>query len=178
MTRIVADAGPLIVFGRTCGIKLIRSVVSEILVPPAVLAECSADTEKPGARAILSAVDSGLLTRLNAVDFTDTSREILLLDPGEQEAIAAAKFHGCPVLLDEVVGRAVARKSGIPVTGSLGVLLVAKERGMVEKIEPIVAEWRAANYYLGEKLVDAFLKRAGEKSYQPNQHAQCAHPKS
>lgn len=167
MKLIVADTGPLIIFGRTCGIKLIRSVVSQILVPPAVLSECIADTEKPGSRAILSALDSGLLTRLNTVDFTDTSKEMLLLDPGEKEAIAAAKFYGCTVLLDEVVGRSVAKTSGIPVTGSLGILLLAKEQGIVQKIGPIIAEWKTANYYLGDKLIADFLKRAGEEGSPP-----------
>lgn len=164
MKLIVADAGPLIVFGRTCGIKLLKSVVSKILVPPAVLSECMADTEKPGSGAILSALESGLLTRLDMADFTDTSKEILLLGPGEREAIAAAKFYQCTALLDEVLGRSVARTSGIPVTGSLGILLLAKERRIIKTIGLIIAEWQAVNYYLGEKLIADCLRRAGEEN--------------
>jgi predicted nucleic acid-binding protein len=161
MRLIVADAGPLIIFGKTCGIDLLKSVVSEILVPPAVLMECTADAEKPGAKAIQAAIDNGALTALPQVDLSGASQKMLLLHRGELEAIAAAKEHQCAVLLDEVVGRSVARASGVPVTGSLGILLLAKERGLIDRVGPIIAQWKAAKYYLSDRMVAELLQRVG-----------------
>ena len=159
---IVADAGPLIIFGKTCGVKLIKAVVEEILVPPAVVTECTADMRMPGAMAIREALDTRLLTLLDSVDAAELSKDLLLLDNGEKEAIAAAHARHCGVLLDETVGRAVARKLGVPTIGSLGLLLKAKEMGLIAKIGPVIEQWRAANYFLSKDLVAAALERAGE----------------
>jgi predicted nucleic acid-binding protein len=59
---VVADAGPLIAFGRIQRLELLPQVLGEVLVPHAVAVECLADPEKPGARAICDAFQAQLLT--------------------------------------------------------------------------------------------------------------------
>ena len=59
---MVADAGPLIAFGRIQRLELLPQVLGEVLVPHAVAVECLADPEKPGARAICDAFQAQLLT--------------------------------------------------------------------------------------------------------------------
>ena len=59
---VVADAGPLIAFGRIQRLELLPQVLGEVLVPHAVAVECLADREKPGARAICDAFQAQLLT--------------------------------------------------------------------------------------------------------------------
>jgi len=162
MKLIVADAGPLIIFGKTCGIGVIRAVVDEILVPSAVVAECTDQLGLPGAVAIRKAIEDGLLTVLDAVPVSGAGQDLLLLDDGEKEAIAAAQTRQCPVLMDEAIGRSVAKKLGVQTIGSLGILLAAKQRGAISAVVPIIVEWRTANYFLGEQLVAEFLTRAGE----------------
>lgn len=162
MKLVVADAGPLIIFGKTCGIGVIRAVVDEILVPPAVVAECTDRLGLPGAVAIRKAIDGGLLTVLDAVAVAGTGPDLLLLDDGEKEAIAAAHASQCPVLMDEAIGRGVARKLGVQTIGSLGILLAAKQRGAILAVAPIIEDWRAGGYFLGERLVAELLMRAGE----------------
>jgi predicted nucleic acid-binding protein len=162
MKLIVADAGPLIIFGKTCGIGVIRAVVDEILVPPAVVAECTDQRGMPGAIAIRKAINDGWLTVLDAVPVSGAGQDLLLLDDGEKEAIAAAQTRQCPVLMDEAIGRSVAKKLGVQTIGSLGILLAAKQRGAIPAVAPIIEDWRAAHYFLGERLVAELLHRAGE----------------
>lgn len=162
MKLIVADAGPLIIFSKTCGIEVIRAVVDEILLPPAVVSECIDQSGMPGAVAIRKAIDEGLLTTLDAVPISEAGQTLLLLDDGEKEAIAAAQVRGCAVLMDETMGRSVAKKLGVPTIGSLGILLAAKQRGAIPAVAPIIEHWRAAHYFLGERLVAELLHRAGE----------------
>jgi predicted nucleic acid-binding protein len=162
MKLVVADAGPLIIFGKTCGIGVIRAVVDEILMPPAVVAECTDHLGLPGAVAIRKAIDGGLLTVLDAVAVAGTGPDLLLLDDGEKEAIAAAHTCQCPVLMDEAIGRGVAKKLGVQTIGSLGILLAAKQRGAILAVAPIIEDWRAGGYFLGERLVAELLMRAGE----------------
>ena len=162
MKLIVADAGPLIIFGRTCGIGVIRAVVDDILLPPAVVAECTAQLTLPGAVAIRKAIEDGLLTVLDAVPVSGVGQDLLLLDEGEKEAITAAQARQCPVLMDEAIGRSVAKKLGVQSIGSLGILLAAKQRRVIPVVAPIIEAWRAGGYYLSDRLVVEFLNRAGE----------------
>lgn len=164
MRIVVADAGPLIIFGKTCGIELIRAVVEEILVPPAVVSECIDEAGKPGAIAIRQAIREGLLTVLEPAPVSGAACDLLLLDDGEKEALAAAHARHCAVLLDETVARSVASKIGVQAIGSLGILLKAKRLGAIAAIAPIIEEWKAANYFLGDRLVADVLRRAGETS--------------
>jgi predicted nucleic acid-binding protein len=61
---VVADAGPLIAFGRIGRLDLLPQTLGEILVPNAVAGECLADPEKPRAQAIREALSARLLIKI------------------------------------------------------------------------------------------------------------------
>ena len=64
-----------------------------------------------------------------------------MLDPGEAEAIALAIERAPSLLLiDEREGRQVARTLGVPLTGTLGILLRAKGLGHTPAIKPLLTE--------------------------------------
>ena len=50
----------------------------------------------------------------------------------------------------------------MPLTGTLGLLLLAKERGLVAKLAPLLVELQEAGLYLGAALIDRVLRLAGE----------------
>lgn len=55
------------------------------------------------------------------------------LDPGEREAIQLAQEHRADLLLiDERRGRLEAKRRGMATTGTLGVLLVAAQKGLID----------------------------------------------
>src|SRR6185436_9765540 len=61
------------------------------------------------------------------------------LDEGEAEAIVlAGELHADYLLMDEAAGRAVAIRCGLRVIGLLGLLLRAKERGMIAAVTPLL----------------------------------------
>ncbi len=66
------------------------------------------------------------------------------------------------LIIDELKGRREARKLGITVTGTLGILIVSKEKGLINKITPILEKIRKSNFRISEKLLTEAKKKAGE----------------
>jgi predicted nucleic acid-binding protein len=130
---VVADASPLIALARVCDLGLLSTVFARTLVTETVIAERQAG---PGDRAerpvITAALERGLLGR---IDDPPAGRD-WGLGAGEIGAIAAARARGCGLLMDDRAARRIAADLGIPVVGTLGVLLLAKRAGRVETIGP------------------------------------------
>lgn len=155
----VADAAPLIAFARIDQLGLLPKVLGEVVVPETVAGECLLPG-LPGADVIAGAFDSGLLTR--HADVAGEPLSIPQLDEGETAAIRLAREVGASLLIDERLGRAVARRLGLAVIGSLGVLIAAKRQELVGSAATLIEQMRRNGYYIADALVREALQRAGE----------------
>ena len=161
MKLIVADSSPLIAFARIGRLDILYSVAGQILLPDTVARECTGDSTKPGAIAILAAIKAQHLT-IHADPDASLLGEIPNLDAGETAAIALAKTLKAVVLMDEKLGRVVAKLNHVPVVGSAGILLAAKNKGALERVAPILQAWKSAGYFLSDSLAAEVLRRAAE----------------
>jgi uncharacterized protein len=85
------------------------------------------------------------------------------LDQGEAEVLALAVEHKARlVVIDERKGRRYARRLGLPLTGTLGVLLLAKEDGLITAVAPLVKQLLDQGLYFSPELVSRTLTLAGE----------------
>jgi hypothetical protein len=86
------------------------------------------------------------------------------LDPGEAEAIALAAEIGPDILLlDERRARKVAARMGLKVIGLLGVVLEAKRKGFIRRVQPLLDEVVAkAGFWVSARLYARVLEEAGE----------------
>lgn len=66
------------------------------------------------------------------------------------------------LLLDDRAGRLVAKKPNIPTTGLIGILLLAKEKGILEKICPLLDDLRNQGYWISDEVVNIARVLAGE----------------
>ena len=158
---VVADAGPLIAFGRIGKIDLLSQVLGEVLVPNSVVSECLADPGKPGALAIREALRARLL--IKSPDPSPAQPEFPILDAGESAAIRLALKLSVSVLIDEKAGRSIATQLGLIVIGTGGVLLAAKKRGLIPAVKPILDAIASNSYHFSDALIRAILSRAGER---------------
>lgn len=165
MRVVVSDASVLICLGALRQFQLLRDFYQEVLVPEAVWREVTVvAATRPGAQETIRASQQGWLQVR-----TPGNRALVMslqstLDAGEAEAIALASELGASLLLmDESDGRAEARSLGLPVTGTVGVLLRAKQAGAVPALKPVLDTLIAQhNFRLSRPLYEQVLRQVGE----------------
>ena len=155
---LVADVGTLITLGQLGSLHLLLALFSEIQVTATVLAECAARQEFVDAQRIGQAVQAGWLKPC-ADNFEGPGGR---LDPGEASAIARALAIDAGLLLNDRAAVVYARALGLKVIGTLGLLVLAKRRGLIEYVTPLIAQLQANGHYLGANVVQAALRAAGE----------------
>lgn len=156
---VIADAGPLIAFARIQHLDLLPRVFDRVLVTDAVFEECAGKPDFPESLLIQEAVSHKTLERCTPPDF---SAYLLEVDAGEASTIAAAIECGSGVLMDDRAGRRMAAHIGIPVIGTVGVLVLAKRKGFVPLVRPLLERLVASGYFLGEEIIAAALEVSGE----------------
>jgi len=84
------------------------------------------------------------------------------LDRGEASVIQTALNENIAlVCIDETVGRRIARLNGLTLTGSIGILLKAHQRGDPISIPDAIARMRRQGIWLSDRLVKQALALAG-----------------
>lgn len=159
-TAAIADSGPLICLARINQLELLSRLFSKILVPPEVWNEVTVRGQgHPGAYEVsqvtwltIQAPDPQLVKPLS-----------ILVDAGEAEAIALAQTTSdCVILLDDSRARKIAQRLNIKQIGTIGLLLRAKRRGLIEKIRPHIDALVENGIYIRRELIEAVLKAAEE----------------
>ena len=85
------------------------------------------------------------------------------LGAGETEAICLAlELGAAQLLLDERQGRRFAQALGIRVIGTVGVLLLAKDRGLLSAVRPEIDALVRTGFRLASWVIDDALATAGE----------------
>ncbi len=85
------------------------------------------------------------------------------IDKGESSAIALAlEIPDSTIVLDDYKARLIAKKLGISVTGTIGVIIKAKLKGIIPSIKPILEKIKNTDFRLSSEIEIQALKEAGE----------------
>ena len=85
------------------------------------------------------------------------------LGRGESSVLAWARTNpGTEAIIDDLAARRCAAAFGIPVRGTLGLVLTAKKRGRVAAARPVLLELRRAGMYLSDRVMNQALALVGE----------------
>lgn len=86
-----------------------------------------------------------------------------MLGAGETEAIGLALELGTHVVaLDDRRARRLARTLGLPLVGTAGLLLAAKQDGLVPSLKPQLEALIRLGFFVGPAVVSGVLAEAGE----------------
>lgn len=158
---VVSDTSPLIAIAHLELPIVLERLFTSVLIPPAVHAEfLRFDSER--FRTVMS--DWAFISIASPRDQQTVERLSRQLDPGESEALALAiEVQPDAVLVDETLGRRVALSLGLPVVGTLGVLLRAKAAKLVTGVGPLMVRLRTElQFRISDPLARDVLRRAGE----------------
>ena len=148
---VVADSSPLNYLILLDHAELLHRFYDEVVIPDAVAAELSSQSAPHPVREWIAHAPGWLrIVPVDADRLLDVTDE---LDSGERAAIAlAALVHADVLLVDDAAGRAEAIRRNLSVTGTLGVLRMAAERGLIDVPETL-GRLRATSFYVDEALL-------------------------
>jgi uncharacterized protein len=158
--RVIVNTTPIIALSLIGRLALLRLLYTEVLIPPAVRAEV-----------IRGGIErSGMIELQQASWICETqlqsprSADLLVdLDRGEAEVLVLAMEQQADlVILDERLARRHAQRLGLPLTGTLGILLRAKQRGFVSSVRSLIDELQHGGIWLNNHVIVEILRLAGE----------------
>jgi predicted nucleic acid-binding protein len=156
----VADASPLILLDKVGHAALLTKLCDELALPDAVVREVGV---KPEGERLIAELASIPHVRIEGHIPTPAELEAWDLGPGESQVLAlAATRGGSRAVLDDLEARRCGRSLGIPLIGTLGVVLRAKRKALIPAARPVIAQLRAVGLFASSELVDGALRRLGE----------------
>lgn len=159
---VVPDAGPLIYLAGAHELELLPKLYDRVVVPLVVYEEIVV-----AGAGLVGSAEISVATWLEVENVSPDPALARTLDRGEAAAIPLAERLGATLLCDDAAGRAEARRRGIVVIGTLGVLRVAKDRGFLERVRPVIETMRKAGMYVSEPLLREILFASGEDETTP-----------
>ena len=159
--EFVVNTGPLLALIAGIGdLSLLESLYKRVLVPFEVCQEIEAGGAS-GFGVSEFRKSSFIEKRSNLLTITPFLRNAL--DLGEASVIQLALDENIhTVCIDESMGRRVARLNGLKLTGSIGVLIRAKQDGSDFSMREAINRMQSQGIYLSQKVVDFALKQANE----------------
>lgn len=83
-----------------------------------------------------------------------------VLDSGESSSIAfALSLENSLLIIDESKGRKIALDHGLEIVGTLGLLVIAKKRGLLGDLENVVNDLTNKGFRISEKLIKLLLQK-------------------
>ena len=159
--RLVSDTGPLIALAAIDRLDILPALFHQILIPEEVHREIL-----QGGETALGLQPYRRATWIQKHPL-QTSPDLLLaavLDAGEAAVIQLAReSHADYLLIDERKGRKIARNTyGLQVIGTAGLLVEAKNNGLVDSVGLILQQMRDCGYWIHDDIVAVALDKAGE----------------
>ncbi len=155
----VVNASPLILLGKLRQLDLLTSLAPSLVIPDGVIREVAAGAERD--QATSATVKWAREHRRPDVPVTATIGG-WDLGAGESQVIAHCLVMPAVAVLDDGEARACAQAHGLPLIGTLGVILRARKQGLITEARQLIEQLMSAGSFLDRGLVDRELANLGE----------------
>ncbi len=155
---VIADSSALVALSVCDSLLLLDALFGEVKVPQAVYDEvCIAN--KAESEVLKVYLEGKVCSATPPIGIEKSNG----LGKGELAAIGLYKQLSADLLLiDDARAKKVAYLNNLEVMGSLGVLILAKKKGLIATIKPLLTRLRCSEIFVSEHLLDQMLAMAGE----------------
>ena len=160
MPVVICNTSPIQYLYQADLLELLPTLAGQVYVPEAVVAELQEGQRR---NVLLPALEDLSWLIVRPVRDRTLLPLVTHLGDGEKEVLALGLETQDPLLLlDDRDARRYAQTLGLEITGTLGLLLRAKERGILGAVRPVLDRLQALRFRLNAKTRQMVLKRAGE----------------
>ena len=154
---VVADTSPINYLVQIACDSLLPDLYQRVIIPEAVVDELDHPSSPLSVKRWLLSLPAWIDVRRTS---SSSDPALDALDPGERDAILLAKEeHADLLLIDERRGRLEAQRRGLATTGTLGVLLTAHEKGLVDAQVAYIRLTKETSFRTTPELDKYFLQR-------------------
>lgn len=161
MRRVIVNSTPIILLSNINQLELLKQIYGEITIPQAVYDEV---TEKPDSACQnlknhfgwikIETIKNPLQKKMYQAKLHDGEVEVMILAQEEPKADL--------VILDDNTAKKTARFLELTVTGTLGILVKAKQLKLIEKIKPLMDALIGNGFFVAQNVYNMVLEQAGE----------------
>ena len=158
---IVSDTTPISELAKVAHLDLLPKLFGKVVIPQGVFNELQIG-QHPAAKIVqnLSWLEVVTVDNQQVVEELQKSFKLHL---GESEAIALAEeIRASELLIDEKAARKVAMARKLPLIGTVGILLLAKRRGLLDSVKDVLDEMQVQGMRISERLYVQVLTLAEE----------------
>ena len=158
--RWVVNASPVILLAKAEVIHFLPQVCDELVIPSGVVGEVQNAHTVDAGQAWLEAEGRQFIKPAPPIRSTLANWRG---GAGEAEVISWALEHpGFTAILDDQRARALAIRHGVTVLGSLRVIVLVKQRGLIDAAKPALDRLRGSGAWVSDELIDRAVALAGE----------------
>lgn len=154
---VISDAGPIFSLAVIDQLHLLDQLFDEIFIPTAVWIELTRDTNTTFFERIVQYFNT------KVKDISRSNELSLIMDYGESEAVILYReLDANFLLIDDKRARKIAESLDINCIGTLGILITAKKRGLIDALKPFFENLLQNQRYYSLKLLNRILLQHGE----------------
>lgn len=163
---VISDITPIISLMKISQLELLEKYFGEIQIPNAVYKELTTNSRFESEAEKLKEASFIHVIEIEDDEAVTILQKVTGLDLGESEAIILADIKKADLLLmDEAKGREVAKKLGIKIMGTVGLLMASYEAQNIsaDEIELCITSLRKSGRHIGEKYYHMLLEKIGKE---------------
>lgn len=159
---IVSDTTPISELAKVNYLDLLPQLFGQVVIPQGVFQELQVG-QHPAAKLVENLSWLKVVVVHNRQE-VEVLQQLSKLDLGESEAIVLAEeMEAVQLLIDEKAARKVALERNLPLIGTMGVLLLAKRRGLLNSVKEVLDKMEAQGMRISTRLYEQVLTLAQEK---------------
>jgi predicted nucleic acid-binding protein len=160
---VISDTTPILSLIKIDRLKILEELYKKIIIPKAVYDELIINIDYQD--------EIDIIKRCTFIQIENVEENLsvvllqreLKLDRGESEAIVLAKnINADLIIIDERKARRIAKDVGLKVTGTLGILVEAKQQGLIKELKSLLDELMDNNIKISRKLYMEILNLVEE----------------